>query len=102
MAASDAPGITHVGAHLGDGTQAVLDYYSKVSSNKELAERKENARDMTHSYYQLVTDFYEYGYSDSFHFAPVYSGKSLKYCLTEYERKIAVSLQAKPEMRLLV
>ena len=101
MAASDAPGITQVGAHLGDGTQEVLGYYSEANS-KELNERKKNARDITHSYYQLATDFYEYGYSDCFHFAPVYSGKSLKYCLTEYERRVAVSLQAKPGMRLLV
>lgn len=105
MEENNAPGITHVVAHLGDSTQSVLNHYSKFYNeepDQRSEERKENARDMVHSFYQLVTDFYEYGYSDSFHFAPVFSGKSLKYCLTEYERNIAVSLEAKPAMRLLV
>ena len=36
----------------------------------KLGERKEKHTDLANMYYDLVTDFYEYGWGGSFHFAP--------------------------------
>ena len=33
-------------------------------------ERKADYRTFENTYYDLVTDFYEYGWGESFHFAP--------------------------------
>ncbi|PRQ44702.1 putative sterol 24-C-methyltransferase [Rosa chinensis] len=33
-------------------------------------DRKANYTDMVNKYYDLVTSFYEYGWGESFHFAP--------------------------------
>ena len=65
-------------------------------------QRAENAKENTNMYYDLVTDFYEYGYGHSFHFAPVYDEMPFSECMATYERGIAKSIGAKPGMVLLV
>lgn len=67
-----------------------------------LKDRRENAKDMTANFYSLVTDFYEYGYGHSFHFAPIYDGKTLPECIAIYEQTVAKLLKAKPGMKILV
>ena len=77
----------------------------KYVSNFENGEREtlsENAAEFTESFYHLVTDFYEYGWGQSFHFAPVMGDKTLAECIQEFERDVARTLDAKPGMKLLV
>ena len=64
--------------------------------------RVENAAVMTDTFYNLVTDFYEYGYSQSFHFTPLYDEKSFDECIADYEKDIAKLLGAKSGMKILV
>jgi sterol 24-C-methyltransferase len=63
--------------------------------------RRENEVDLARSYYQLVTDFYEFGWGKSFHFAPRRRGESLESSLGRFEREIADRLQLRPGMKAL-
>ena len=58
----------------------------------------ENYRAVNNLYYNLVTDFYEYGWGRSFHFAPRIHGESFKASLARHERNIAQALELKPGM----
>ena len=102
--ATQSPTITEV-SHLGDDTGTVYSRFSsnfsKIHANRD-AELEEQAKDISENYYDLVTDFYEYGYGTSFHFAPVYSDKTLPQCICEFESEIGRNLHAKPGMKLLV
>lgn len=49
-------------------------------------------------YYNLVTDFYEYGWGRSFHFAPRERGESFKESLIRHERNLADALKLRPNM----
>ncbi len=49
-------------------------------------------------YYDLVTDFYEFGWGKSFHFAPRVPRESFKDSLVRHERSLAESLGLKPGM----
>lgn len=64
--------------------------------------RIENAHTMTETFYNLVTDFYEYGYGKSFHFAPLYDAKSFEECITDYEKEVGKMIGAKAGMKILV
>lgn len=52
-------------------------------------------------YYDLVTDFYEYGWGRSFHFAPRGRGDTFEESLRRYQRFIAASIGLRPDMRVL-
>ena len=100
----ETPGVTQV-VHLQEGAKSVVDsysrYYSSFSEEKR-REREENSRQITESFYELVTDFYEFGYGQSFHFGPVFEGKSNEECIELYEREVSRALNVKPGDRVLV
>ena len=52
----------------------------------------------TNTYYDLVTDFYEYGWGRSFHFASRVPGESFRESLIRHEHRIADALGLKPGM----
>jgi len=62
-------------------------------------ERKANYRDFENTYYDLVTDFFEYGWGQSFHFAPRAAGESFAASLARHEHYIAHRLRLGPGMR---
>lgn len=110
----NVPGVTELGkskkqAVQGEVTRYVdnyLDSHSEDGKQEQretaLKNRREHAKDVATNFYSLVTDFYEYGYGHSFHFAPIYDGKSLPECIAIYEQGVAKLLKAKPGMKLLV
>ena len=49
-------------------------------------------------YYDLVTDFFEYGWGRSFHFAPRIPGESFKASLARHEHFMAEALELRPGM----
>lgn len=53
------------------------------------------------NYYDLVTDFYEYGWGRCFHFAPRYQGESRRESLLRHEYRLAANLGLRPGMRVL-
>ncbi|XP_021991788.1 probable cycloartenol-C-24-methyltransferase 1 [Helianthus annuus] len=52
-------------------------------------------------YYDLVTSFYEYGWGESFHFAPRWKGESLRESIKRHEHFLALQLGLKPGHKVL-
>ena len=63
-----------------------------------LDERKADYRNCENTYYDLVTDFYEYGWGQSFHFAPRAANESFAATLARHEHYIAHRLGLGPGM----
>ena len=57
-----------------------------------------NFANLANLYYDLVTDFYEYGWGRSFHFAPRVPGESFKASIARDEHYIAHVLGLRPGM----
>ena len=79
----------------------VLQEMYKEASSDTVAPRKEIYGLMACQYYNMATDFYEYGWSQSFHFAPRRKGETFEESLTNHERFIAQSLGLAPGMKAL-
>ncbi len=80
--------------------RSVQSYEDKLQSAQrgELDDIRNGHRDITNLYYDLVTDFYEYGWGKSFHFAPRMPGESFKASLVRHEKNIADTLELKEGM----
>jgi sterol 24-C-methyltransferase len=65
------------------------------------ANRAPGATTLARRYYELVTQFYERGWGDSFHFAPRGAGESLPEALRRYERHLGERLRLAPGQRVL-
>jgi len=66
-----------------------------TDSDAKAEHRVSNAQDVTNTYYNLATDFYEYGWGLSFHFAPRFSGESLRESIKRHEHYLALRLGLK-------
>jgi len=73
----------------------------KGQSEEKIRERQDNYAGMVNAYYDLVTDFYEYGWGQCFHFGPRYSGESFAASLARHEHYLALKLGLKPGMKCL-
>lgn len=56
---------------------------------------------MVDTYYELSTDFYEYGWGDSFHFAHRYPGETQDAAIVRHEHNLAARLGLKEGMKVL-
>lgn len=80
---------------------------STVESYKNLFETEDphlrnlKASELSRDYYDLATDFYEYGWGQSFHFAPRSAGETVKESLIRYEHNIALKLKLNAEQKVL-
>ncbi len=63
--------------------------------------RKTHYTEMVNDYYNLVTDFYEFGWGQSFHFAPRWKGESLDASLARHELYLAFKLGLQSDMTVL-
>ena len=63
-----------------------------------LDERKTDYRNFENTYYDLVTDFFEYGWGRSFHFAPRAANESFAASIARHEHYIAHRLRLGPGM----
>lgn len=85
-----------------DGSQGSLNRLSSIMSNskgdissyaKRFADNGTlEERDTTDEYYDLATDFYEYGWGASFHFASRFKGETLAESITRHEYFLAAKL----------
>lgn len=62
--------------------------------------RAAHYRELVDNYYKLVTDLYEYGWGDSFHFAPRVPGESFRASIARHQHFVAHSLGLRPGMRV--
>ena len=63
--------------------------------------RKTHYTQMVNDYYDLVTDFYEFGWGQSFHFAPRHKGEAFHASIARHEFFLASHLKLEPGMRVL-
>ena len=83
-----------------EGVKPAVTRYEDLHDG-ELEDRKENYQLLVNDYYDLVTDFYEFGWGQSFHFAPRRRGESFKESLLRHQRFLADQLSLKPGMQVL-
>ena len=62
--------------------------------------RATDHRGFVENYYDLATDLYEYGWGESFHFAPRVPGESLPASIARQEHLFAFKLGLRPGMRV--
>ncbi|KAI9018254.1 sterol 24-C-methyltransferase [Hyaloraphidium curvatum] len=88
----------------GETHKKTADAYSEMWSTanghgEEL--RMEKSRDMVNHFYDLVTDFYEYGWGQSFHFCRLFTGDSFGNCILRHEDYLALKLGLKKGAKVL-
>ncbi len=83
-----------------NGVQSVVNEYDEIYA-EGLETRKKRYQSFVNNYYDLVTDFYEFGWGQSFHFAPRRRGERFKASLLRHQRYLADTLSLKPEMQVL-
>lgn len=66
-----------------------------ISSTESINLRKKEYESMVSKFYDLVTDFYEYGWGQSFHFAPRYLNEGFTASIARAEHFIAMKLKLK-------
>src|SRR5438045_764795 len=68
------------------------------SAGGDVAARKANYEAVVNNFYDLVTDLYEFGWGQSFHFAPRKRGESFKASIARCERGLSDVLGLQPGM----
>jgi len=74
-----------------------------VNYNSAFDDESDTERDqsMVNTYYSLATDWYEFGWGRSFHFAHTYVDETFDDSIARHEHRIAEALNLKPGMHLL-
>ena len=98
---SDAPGL---GNMLRDSPAAprvepLLADYARLASDAEAKRARYGV--LVNEFYDLVTDFYEYGWGQSFNFATRFRGETLREAIARGEHRLAQRLGLRPGMRVL-
>lgn len=78
-----------------DEVKSVFDQYTGTH-NAGLERRKEQYESFVNHYYDLVTDFYEFGWGQSFHFAPRRRVESFKAQLLRHQLFLADRWSLRP------
>lgn len=81
-----------------DAFSDTVDRYRKLHDDGETSadERKGAYSTLVNQYYDLVTDFYELGWGESFHFAPRFEHEKFRDSLQRHERFLARHLRLSP------
>ncbi|KZL83092.1 sterol 24-c-methyltransferase [Colletotrichum incanum] len=66
-----------------------------------LSEMVTSTNNMNKRYYNLATDFYEYGFGQSFHFCRAAAGESFKQGIARHEHYLAHVIDIKKDMKVL-
>ena len=84
-----------------DQVKPVVDGYTALHDGATTEDRKERYQELVNHYYDLVTDFYEFGWGASFHFAPRRRDESFKASLLRHQYFLGDRLSLKPGMQVL-
>lgn len=77
---------------------------NKGPKNETLEDKQERLNDyasLTRQYYNLVTDFYEYGWGQSFHFCRFYPTEPFRQAIARHEHYLAAQTGITENMRVL-
>ena len=75
--------------------------YFDEATGADADARKRNYQALANRFYDLVTDFYRFGWGDSFHFAPRRKGERFRNSLARCERFLADALDLRAGMKVL-
>jgi len=78
---------------------AAFGYLDRFS--EQPARESRTAASLARRYYELVTQFYERGWGESFHFAPRLRGEPLAVALRRYERELGGGIGLSPGQKVL-
>ncbi len=85
-----------------DNVARTVDTYREFFKHDQAVDpRTQNAADAVRMYYDLATDFYEFGWGQSFHFAPLRVGEPVEDAIRRHEHYLAMRLGLKPGQRVL-
>jgi sterol 24-C-methyltransferase len=91
-----------VGRTVNSVTDDYLTYFDQNQNREEVeARRKQDALVVNNAYYDIATDFYEYGWCESFHFAPLRPGESREHSFAKHEYQLALKMQLKSQQTVL-
>ena len=79
-----------------------LSYYDQSGGGKDEDRRKTDATAVANAYYNLATDFFEYGWGESFHFCVRRNGESREHSMSKHEYYLALKMGLQPGQRVLV
>ena len=85
---------------VGTAIRDYLGFFDEANGGGIEARRAQYAR-MINDYYDVVTDFYERGWGESFHFATRAKGESFEASLARAEHYLALRLRLEPGMKVL-
>lgn len=88
-------------AHRSAVRAKVASYAGHYGGAAGVEDRKNGYAGMTNDFYDLVTDFYEIGWGESFHFAPMARGESFEASIARHEHYLAHRLRLEPGMSAL-
>jgi len=75
--------------------------YTELFDQASPEQRKSNYTAVVNKYYDLATDFYEFGWGSSFHFAPRHKWETLEASIQRHELWLAHRLGLKPNMKVM-
>jgi len=85
-----------------ENVQSTSDRYVEMhGGDDKLGERKEYHTDLANMYYDLVTDFYEYGWGASFHFAPRHLYEGFHASIARHEHFLAMKMKMEKDHKIL-
>lgn len=98
---SDAPGLSSVlrESPAAPAVAPVLADYARLAG--DATEKRARYTTLVNEFYDLVTDFYEYGWGQSFNFATRFRGETMAEAIARGERGLAERLGLQPGMRVL-
>ena len=79
-------------------TSAITNNVTERPRGADPERRRSDYKEFNDLYYDLATDFYEFGWGKSFHFAPRIPGESFQSSLTRHEHYLALVLGLEPGM----
>ncbi|UJR21766.1 hypothetical protein I4U23_024841 [Adineta vaga] len=81
--------------------QEVSTYSSLFEDANNVEKRQDQYKTLVSNYYSLSTDFFEYGWGQSFHFANRFHGETLAESIQRHESYLALRMQIKPGDKVL-
>jgi len=99
---SSTPTLLSVNHNIKNTTHKATEYTSfHEAGGGSKSDRVDNAQTMVNEYYDLSTDFYLFGWGESFHFATRHKGQGFPESLIEHEHYLASRLNVDRGMHLL-
>lgn len=82
-------------------SEGYFKHWNGKTTDADERDRLQNYSTLTAHYYNLVTDFYEYGWGSSFHFCRFYPGEPFRQAIARHEHYLAHSMNLKDGMKVL-